>query len=309
MQGDKKLTTSTDEDGNAYSFRDLPDGIWTIEVELTGSSPRRHPEKSASLPEAPAPTWELKLMAPAMPTTTPATALVPGPAGGRGAPALTPAQAKARAAQQAAAQDQAQSRAAAVAATSGGGGDAVLSGSVGGGSGISAGNAVAGNQFNGNASFSLDNSALDAIPFSISGIREPKPAYAKGRVGLAFGGPLKIPHLLSGKNSTFTLNYNMGRTRNASTSNSNVPTSLERTGNFSQSMVQGPGGTLLPVTVYDPTSRTIPFRGNIIPGYRISSTALALVNYYPHPNAPDPNLNYPAVTHRRPTITTTSTRA
>ena len=288
IQGDNKFTTSTDDDGT-YSFRDLSDGTWTVEVQISGFA--KATREIGVSPGAPAPSWDLKL---APPTTAPKTATAgpPGaPPGGRGGPQMTPEQAqaaaKARAAAQAAAQDQAQARAAALAATSGGGGggDAVLAGSVGGGAGISAGNAVAGSQYNGNASFSLDNSVWDAIPYSLTGIQTPKAAFAKGRIGLAFGGPLKIPHLLNGKSGTFTLNYNMGRTRSATTSSSTVPTALERIGDFSQSVVQGP------VIVNDPTTGQ-PFPGNKIPTSRLSAIALTLANYYPQPNAPGSRLNY-----------------
>jgi trimeric autotransporter adhesin len=279
IQGDNKFTTSTGDDG-AYSFRDLPDGNWTVTVELTGFV--KASREIGVTADAPAPTWELKLTPVAAPAGTAALA------GGRGAPQMTPEQARARAAAQAAAQDQAQSRAAAVAATSGGGGggDAILSGSLGGGGGgISAGNAVAGSKYNGNASFSLDNSVWDAIPFSLTGIQTPKASYAKGRINVSFGGPLKIPHLLSGKNGTFTLNYSMGRTRNATTSSVTVPTALERSGNFTQSVLEGP------VIVNDPTTGQ-PFPGNQIPASRLSGIALALENYYPLPNAPQSRLNY-----------------
>src|SRR6202008_2069069 len=34
-QGDKKFATTTDDQG-AYSFADLPDGTWTITVEMLG---------------------------------------------------------------------------------------------------------------------------------------------------------------------------------------------------------------------------------------------------------------------------------
>jgi len=172
-QGDSKLTTSTDEDGT-YSFRDLPDGNWTVEVQMAGFT--KASREIGVTPGAPPPTWDLKLAPQTLPAAT-ATAAPAGPlgavrgpggaggaggavpAGGRGAPPMTPEQARARAAAQRAAQDQTQSRAAAVAAIGGGGGggDAlVLAGSVGsGGGGISAGNAIAGSQYNGNASFSL----------------------------------------------------------------------------------------------------------------------------------------------------------
>jgi hypothetical protein len=298
IQGDRKLITSTDDDG-IYSFPDLTDGTWTIEVQMPTFT--KVAREVGVGPGAPPPAWELKLAPPpAIPAPsgtlsaaagTPPLPGAPGgrgarggplPAGGRGGPQMTPEQAqaaaRARAAAQLAAQDKAQSRS----------GDAfVLSGSVGGGGsgGMSAGNNVGGPQYNGNASFSLDNSAWDANSYSLTGIQTPKPAFAKGRVSLAFGGPLRIPHLLSGKTSTFTLNYSMGRTRNGTTSNSTVPTALERVGDFSESVVQGP------VTVYDPTNGQ-PFPGNRIPTVRLSSAALTLANYYPLPNAPGSRLNY-----------------
>jgi trimeric autotransporter adhesin len=275
VQGETRFSTSTQEDGS-YLFRDLPDGNWKMEVHMTGFA--QTSAEIAVMAGAPGKAWDLKLAPP------PSNA-VGGPSlpGGRSAPQLTPEQARARASAQSAAQDQAQARAAAVAATSAGaGGDAVLSGSVGaGGSGISVGNAVAGSKYNGNASFSLDNSVWDAVPYSLTGIQNPKAAYAKGRVGIAFGGPLRIPHLLSGKSGTFTVNYNMARTRNATTTTGTVPTPLERKGNFSQSSA----------TVIDPTTGN-PFPGNTIPGTLLNNTALALENYYPLPNAPNSRLNY-----------------
>ena len=64
-------------------------------------------------------------------------------------------------------------------------------------------------QYNGNASFTLDNSALDARSYSINGQDTPKPAYAKARASMMFGGPLKIPKLLDGQKGTFTFNYQL----------------------------------------------------------------------------------------------------
>lgn len=267
IRGDQKLFTTTDDDG-AYSFRDLEDGLWTIEVQATGFA--KVSREIGITSGAPTPTWELSIapLAPARSATAPPTA-----AAGRGAP-LTREQARA----QVAAQDQAAARAAAVAAGSGGGGgDAVLSGSLGGATGgISAGNAVAGSKYNGNVAFSLDNSAWDATPFSITGIQTAKPSYAKGRVNVSFGGPLKIPHLLSGKNGTFIINYAMGRTRNAVTSNATVPTMTERSGDFGA----------LPFAINDPTSGQ-PFPGNQIPTSRLSPIAVKLESYYPLPNSSD----------------------
>jgi hypothetical protein len=155
---------------------------------------------------------------------------------------------------------------------------------------ISFGNNMGASQYNGNAAFSLDNSIWDANSYSISGIPTQKPAAAKWRANVSFGGPLKIPHLLSGKNSTFILNYSMGRTRNSSTQTYTVPTALERAGDFSQSVVQTTQGTV-PVTLYDPKTH-VPVPGNkLLPG-SISAAAQTLASYYPMPNAPGSRLNY-----------------
>jgi hypothetical protein len=281
-QGDRKLTTSTGDDG-VYFFRELPDGAWAIEVEMTGFA--KLSREIGVGPGTPPPTWDLKL--------------APPPAAGAakpGAPQMTPEQAKAaaraRTAAQMAAQDAAQSRAAAVAATSsspsGGGDSMVLAGSVGGGGGggaMSFGNNLGGgSQYNGNAAFSLDNSVWDANSYSLSGIHTPKPAFAKGRINVSFGGPLKIPHLLSGKNGTFILNYSMGRTRNATASSYTVPTALERAGDFSQSVVRGP------VIIYDSTGA--PYPADRLPASSLNAASLVLANYYPLPNAPGSRLNY-----------------
>ena len=132
-------------------------------------------------------------------------------------------------------------------------------------------------QYNGNLGVTLDNSVWDARAFSINGQETPKPAYAKARATMVFGGPLKIPKLLDGTKGTFTLNYQLSRTRNGTSSTQTMPTLLERSGDFSQSV--GPQG---PVTIYDPLSGS-PFPGNVIPTNRISSASLGLLQYYPRP--------------------------
>ena len=102
-------------------------------------------------------------------------------------------------------------------------------------------------QYNGNASFTLDNSVWDAQSYSVNGQETAKPAYAKARANFTFGGPLKIPKLLSGQRGTFNITYGLGRTRNGTTTPQTMPTLLERTGDFSQSI-----GAQGPVTIYDP---------------------------------------------------------
>jgi hypothetical protein len=109
-------------------------------------------------------------------------------------------------------------------------------------------------QYNGNLAFVLDNSALDAKPYSLTGQETPKLAYAHFRTNGSFGGPLKIPKLLSGENTTFFINYQLTRNRNASIATGLVPTAAERSGD-----VPGVTGPLSP-------------------------QALALLSFYPLPN-------------------------
>jgi len=101
----------------------------------------------------------------------------------------------------------------------------------------------------------LDNSALDARPFSLTGQDSPKAAYNHFRSTGAFGGPLKIPKLLSGQNAFFFINYQLTRNRNASVATGLVPTVAERSGDL-------PGLSVIP----------------------ISPQAQALLNLYPLPN-------------------------
>ncbi len=136
-------------------------------------------------------------------------------------------------------------------------------------------------QYNGNVVFTLDNSVWDATPANVTGVNSGKLAYAKFKAGFTFGGPLKIPHLFddSGKGGTFTLTYNLNRSRNASNVFGEVPTAAERTGDLSGALTAAGQ----PVIVYDPTNGT-PFAGNIIPTTRLNSAALGLLGYYPQPN-------------------------
>ncbi|HLG97499.1 MAG TPA: carboxypeptidase regulatory-like domain-containing protein [Bryobacteraceae bacterium] len=110
-------------------------------------------------------------------------------------------------------------------------------------------------QYNGNLAVIFDNSALDAKPFSLTGQNNPKLSYNHFRSTGAFGGPLKIPKLLSGDKTFFFINYQLTRNHNANLLDGLVPTADERQGIF-------PGlGTIA-----------------------ISPQAQALLNFYPLPN-------------------------
>ncbi|HWC99390.1 MAG TPA: carboxypeptidase-like regulatory domain-containing protein, partial [Candidatus Sulfopaludibacter sp.] len=144
------------------------------------------------------------------------------------------------------------------------------------------------NSYQMGANFSLDNSALDARSFSVTGADVGKPAYAAGRGGVNFGGPLRIPKLVSAdKRIQFSINYEFQRNHTGTTSNPvNMPTALERSGDFSQTLLSG-----VPVVIYDPATG-MPFPGNTIPANRISATATSLLKYFPNPDLPFATRNF-----------------
>src|SRR5215469_5641514 len=58
-QGDRKITTTTDERG-FYSFPDLADGVWKLQIDMFGFVSLN--EEVAIVPNGPSPEWNLKLL-------------------------------------------------------------------------------------------------------------------------------------------------------------------------------------------------------------------------------------------------------
>ena len=142
------------------------------------------------------------------------------------------------------------------------------------------------NQIHGRLAFRVENSALNARPFSITGQDIPQPAYAQSRFNFSVGGPLGIPKIVKDPATFFFLSYSGPRYRNPYTAVETVPTESERHGNFSQSIQFGG-----PVQIYDPATH-LPFPGNVIPESRIDPIALKLLSYFPLPNQPGLVNNY-----------------
>ena len=140
---------------------------------------------------------------------------------------------------------------------------------------------------NGQASFSLNNSALNARPFSLTGQDIPQAAYAQSRVSVLLGGPLRIPKLLEKDTNTFFfISYFATRARNPYKNVATVPTLAERSGDFSQSFGNGP------VSIFDSLNGGAPFPGNTIPMSRIDPAARGLLSFIPLPNQPGLVQNY-----------------
>jgi hypothetical protein len=137
----------------------------------------------------------------------------------------------------------------------------------------------------------LNNSALDAKPFSISGSDVPQPAYAQVRYGFLAAGPLTIPKVIKDPSTFFSISYFGTRAKNPQVNFSTVPTEEERQGNFSQAVQSVGANQTAPVQLFYPGTTT-PIANNVIPASMISPIAQGLLQYIPLPNAPGLVNNY-----------------
>jgi hypothetical protein len=116
--------------------------------------------------------------------------------------------------------------------------------------------------------------------------------YRLGIEGYTIGGPFYIPHHFNSDKRRvffFVSEEWTGQKVNSSPATGNMPTQLERSGDFSKSF--DTGGSL--IAINDPSTGK-PFPGNLIPASRINSVGQATLNFFPLPNYPtsDPSLIY-----------------
>ncbi len=164
-------------------------------------------------------------------------------------------------------------------------------GGGGGGGGRIGGRGYNINQPHGTIYYSANDAALNAAPFSLTGAPSTNPAYLQQRFGGAIGGPLIIPHIYHGGSRTFFfLHYNGTLGNTPYSYYSTVPTLLERSGNFSQTVVDGK-----PVEIYDPATG-LPFPNATIPQNMVNSASQGLLAYIPLPNLPGQFQNFRLVT-------------
>jgi len=289
-EGDKTFGAISDLEGR-YSFPDLPDGMWSIQVEMPLFATAQQEVTVGA--GAAAPDWELKLLpaqeisaivTPAPPrlqvADTPVTGTPTAPAAappkpgrnGKAAPAptntatafqrtdLNAAPARTNNDTPAPAADPAPQETSALSQRAADG--LLINGSVNNGASSPFAQLQAfGNNrrgvrslYNGSLGFTLDNSSLDARTFSLTGQDTPKPGYNRITGLASFGGPVKIPGLIKRNGPNFTVNYQWLHNRNASTQTGLMPTAAQRAGDL-------PGVT-----------------------FPLSPQALALLSLYPLPN-------------------------
>jgi hypothetical protein len=145
------------------------------------------------------------------------------------------------------------------------------------------------NEFHGSAYEFLRNSALDSNTYFSNAAGDPLPSFKRSQFGGSLTGPVVLPKLYHGKDKTFFLfSYEGLRQGTESELTTTVPTALQRTGDFSQTL----NSAGKPVTIYDPETTVPsgsgyirqPFQGNVIQSNRIDPVAANVIKYFPLPN-------------------------
>lgn len=131
------------------------------------------------------------------------------------------------------------------------------------------------NEFHGTAYHFFRNARLDARNF-FSPANEPDPRYQRNQYGFALGGPIRRDRTF------FFADFEGRRLSEGLPRETNVPTALERVGDFSQSGVP---------FVIDPFTQS-PFPGNRIPSFYLHPVGVNIANLYPLPNRAARGRNY-----------------
>jgi len=251
VSSDSQTFAATTDERGMYAFPDLPDGAWNVRITMQCFAPIAQDVLVAN--DAPASHWALKLL----PLDQIKAAAIPMAALPHPDPVAPPAERPAE--RPAAPPDELTEKAA----------DGLLvNGTENNGAstpfalGPAFGNSRLGspNLFTGGLGVILENSALDARPFSLTGQDTPKPAYNHIRAVATLGGVMKIPRIMP-HGPNFFVAYQWTRNRDAATQTGLVPDALMRNGEFT-----GPGQAF-----------------NVPPSL-ISPQARALLNLYPLPN-------------------------
>jgi hypothetical protein len=275
-EGDKSFSAMTDQ-GGLYHFDDLPNGTWTIKVEMQCFAIIS--AQVAIATETPAGKWELvllpvdQLMARTKLAQNP---MIPQPSlnappHGKKAEGTAPANALAEMPKP---PDSGNEQSADGYLVNGSVNNAATSRYA---TNPAFGNTRSGSKglYTGGFATILDNSVTDARPYAISGLEAPKSTYDLITNAAYIGGPVKIPHLMP-RGPTFFVNYQWTRNNNAAINTGLVPTLDERSGNLA-GLLNAQGQ---PVTLFDPVTG-LPYLDNQVP---VSSQAAALLSLYPLPN-------------------------
>jgi hypothetical protein len=316
-QGDKKVVAVSDEQG-IFAFPELADGPWKLSIEMTGFAPLKQDIEVA--PKAPVGAFELKVLSldqiraelNPVPSNPPLSTGAAGPplAGSSSATASASASNSATQAAPGVAPDVPVQDATVAQANDG----LLINGSVNNAATSQYSlNPAFGNTrnsrslYNGNLFFRLDNSALDALPYPVTGVPVTQ-QFNNFTLGLNFGAPIKLPHLMP-RGPFFQLNYQ--RTQNSAVAAQAVivPTGQDAAGNWNLgsatvSQVYAPSdlAAVAPgcnsylvgtgITQQQIDAGAAVFANNTIPAACVSHQATTLLALYPQPNLVGNPLGY-----------------
>jgi hypothetical protein len=155
------------------------------------------------------------------------------------------------------------------------------------------------NAFHGSVSYENRNEALNANTYSNKSLTLPRPAFKVNDIGGGVSGPVRRDHLF------FASSFHWQSHNSGGESLANVPTDLERVGDFGASLIQGSDSLPAPVQIFDPfngvteinsnlyqrqefpkspTNSTNYGTGDMIPNP--NAVGLAILKLYPEPNRP-----------------------
>ncbi len=146
------------------------------------------------------------------------------------------------------------------------------------------------NIFKGSAWYNGRRDRFNALDYFRKVNKQAKPLYELNISGYGFGGPMVIPGLIdsrkANKKTYFFVSQEYTKdARPTVTTRSNLPTALERAGDFSQTRQSNSNpainGTLQPII--DPRTG-VQFPGNVIPADRINVLGQKMLNLLPAPN-------------------------
>jgi len=143
------------------------------------------------------------------------------------------------------------------------------------------------NRYHGAAFEFLRNDKLDAANYAFTAKKVTKNPFKQNQYGGTFSGPVWIPKIFNGHNRLFFMgNYESYRLRQSNQSTYVLPTTANRTGDFSNLLSQG-------ITIYDPATRVYDstgklisaqaFPNNIIPQSRLNPISTKFLNFIQRP--------------------------
>lgn len=225
-RGSQRLSTVSGADGS-YAFPDLTDGAWRIEIQKSLFAPIQ--QSLTITPNMPGIRWELKML-PLAQVLAKSKIVAPSQIGMMAAAEPTKVEG---APSKAVSSHPEPARAESEPAASNDG--FLVNGTVSNAATSrftlpqGFGNTRKGTRslYTGGVGTIYDNSALDARPYSLSGVRAPKSAYNTITGIATLGGPFRIPHLLP-RGPDFFVAYEWSRSNNATDQTALVPTIAQR---------------------------------------------------------------------------------